>query len=43
MSPLQIAQSAFEKTYRTEMPEELTELFREAYWAATRKEEEDEE
>lgn len=43
MSPLQIAQSAFEKIYRTEMPEELTELFREAYWAATRKEEEDEE
>ena len=43
MSPLQIAQSTFEKTYRTEMPEELTELFQEAYWAATRKEEEDEE
>lgn len=43
MSPLQIAQSAFERTYRTEMPEELTELFQEAYWAATRKEEEDEE
>ena len=43
MSPLQIAQSAFEKIYRTEMPEELTELFREASWAATRKEEEDEE
>ena len=42
MSPLQIAQSAFEKVYQTEMPEELTDLFQEAYLAATRKEEEEE-
>lgn len=42
MSPLQIAQSAFEKIYQAEMPEELTELFQEAYLAATRKEEEEE-
>lgn len=42
MSPLQIAQSAFEKIYQAEMPEELTELFQEAYLAATRKEEENE-
>ena len=40
MSPLQIAQSAFEKIYQVEMPQELTELFEEAYLAATRKEEE---
>lgn len=40
MSPLQIAQSAFEKIYQTEMPGELTELFQEAYSSATRKEEE---
>lgn len=40
MSPLQIAQSAFEKIYQTEMPGELTELFQEAYISATRKEEE---
>lgn len=42
MSPLQIAQSAFEKIYQVEMPAELTGLFREAYLAATRKEEEEE-
>ncbi|WP_294631145.1 exonuclease SbcCD subunit D C-terminal domain-containing protein [uncultured Bacteroides sp.] len=42
MSPLQIARSAFEKIYRSVMPEELTDLFQEAYLAATRKEEEDE-
>lgn len=42
MSPLQIAQSAFEKIYQAEMPEELTDLFQEAYLAAARKEEEDE-
>ena len=42
MSPLQIAQSTFEKIYQAEMPEELTELFQEAYLAATHKEEEDE-
>ena len=41
MSPLQIAQSAFEKIYQVEMPEELTDLFQEAYLAATRKEEEE--
>ncbi len=43
MSPLQIAQSAFEKIYQVEMPVELTGLFEEAYLAATRKEEEEEE
>lgn len=43
MSPLQIAQSAFEKIYQVEMPVELTELFQEAFVAATRKEEEEEE
>ena len=37
-----IAQSAFEKIYQVEMPEELTDLFQEAYLAATRKEEEEE-
>ena len=42
MSPLRIAQSAFEKIYQVEMPEELTDLFQEAYLAATRKEEEEE-
>lgn len=42
MSPLQIAQSAFEKIYQVEMPEELTDLFQEALVAATRKEEEEE-
>lgn len=42
MSPLQIAQSAFEKIYQVEMPEELTDLFQEALEAATRKEEEEE-
>ena len=42
MSPLQIAQAAFEKIYQVEMPEELTDLFQEAYLAATRKEEEEE-
>lgn len=41
MSPLQIAQSAFEKIYQMEMPGELTELFQEAYSSATRKEEEE--
>ena len=41
MSPLQIAQSTFEKIYQVEMPEELTDLFQEAYLAATRKEEEE--
>ena len=41
MSPLQIAQSAFEKICQVEMPEELTDLFQEAYLAATRKEEEE--
>lgn len=43
MSPLQIAQSAFEKIYQVEMPVELTELFQEAFVAVTRKEEEEEE
>ena len=43
MFPLQIAQSAFEKIYQVEMPVELTGLFEEAYLAATRKEEEEEE
>lgn len=43
MSPLQIAQSAFEKIYQVEMPVELTELFQEAYATATRKGEEEEE
>ena len=43
MSPLQIAQSAFEKIYQVEMPAELTGLFQEAYLAATHKEEEEEE
>lgn len=42
MSPLQIVQSVFEKSYQTEMPDELTELFQEAYVSATRKEEEEE-
>lgn len=42
MSPLQIAQSAFERIYQVEMPVELTELFQEAFVAATRKEEEEE-
>lgn len=42
MSPLQIAQSAFEKIYQTEMPMELTDLFQEAYVSATRQEEEEE-
>ena len=41
MSPLQIAQSAFEKVYQTEMSAELTDLFQEAYISATRKEEEE--
>ena len=41
MSPLQIAQSAFEKVYQTEMPADLTDLFQEAYISATRKEEEE--
>lgn len=41
MSPLQIAQSAFEKIYQVEMPVELTGLFEEVYLAATRKEEEE--
>lgn len=42
MSPLQIVQSVFEKSYQTEMPGELTELFQEVYVSATRKEEEEE-
>ena len=42
MSPLQIAQSAFEKVYQVEMPAELTDLLQEAYAAATRKQEEEE-
>ena len=42
MSPLQIAQSAFEKIYQSEMPEDLVDLFQEAYLAATRREEEEE-
>ena len=42
MSPLQIVQSVFEKSYQTEMSDELTELFQEAYVSATRKEEEEE-
>ena len=42
MSPLQIVQSVFEKSYQTDMPGELTELFQEAYVSATRKEEEEE-
>ena len=41
MSPLQIVQSVFEKSYQTEMSDELTELFQEAYVSATRKEEEE--
>lgn len=41
MSPLQIAQSAFEKTYQLEMPGELTDLFQEAYADAVRGEEEE--
>ena len=41
MSPLQIAQYAFEKLYQTEMPADLTDLFQEAYISATRKEEEE--
>ena len=41
MSPLQIAQSAFEKTYQLEMPRELTDLFQEAYADAVRGEEEE--
>ena len=41
MSPLQIAQSAFEKIYQVAMPQELTELFQQAYLAATRQEEEE--
>ena len=43
MSPLQIARSAFEKIYQVEMPAELTDLFQEAYRAATHKEEEEKE
>ncbi|WP_294476764.1 exonuclease SbcCD subunit D C-terminal domain-containing protein [uncultured Bacteroides sp.] len=42
MSPLQIAQSAFERIYQVEMPVELTDLFQEAFVAATHKEEEEE-
>lgn len=42
MSPLQIAQSAFEKIYQVEMPQDLTALFEKAYLAATHKEEEEE-
>ena len=39
---VEIAQSAFEKIYQSEMPEDLVDLFQEAYLAATRKEEEEE-
>lgn len=42
MSPLQIAKSAFERMYLVEMPADLTDLFQEAYMAATCKEEEEE-
>ncbi|MDD3037524.1 exonuclease SbcCD subunit D C-terminal domain-containing protein [Bacteroides sp.] len=42
MSPLQIAQSVFEKSYQVEMPDELTELFQEVYMSATCKQEEEE-
>jgi exonuclease SbcD len=38
MSPLQIAQAAFERTYHTTMPAELTDLFKEAYEAAIHQE-----
>lgn len=41
MSPQQIVESAFQRIYQTEMPVELTDLFQEAYIAATRKEEEE--
>ena len=43
MSPLQIAQSAFEKIYQVEMPAELTGLGQEAVCDSTHKEEEEEE
>lgn len=42
MSPLQIAQSAFEKMYQVEMPAELADLLQEACAVATRKQEEEE-
>ncbi|GAE13977.1 exonuclease SbcCD subunit D C-terminal domain-containing protein [Bacteroides pyogenes] len=42
MSPLQIARSAFEKVYHTEMPAELTGLFEEVYASAVRRQEEEE-
>lgn len=41
MSPLQIARSAFERIYQMEMPVELSDLFQEAFVAATHKEEEE--
>lgn len=41
MSPLQIAKSTFEKVYQVEMPADLTDLFQEAYLAATNKGEEE--
>lgn len=41
MSPLQIVRSVFEKSYQTEMPDELAALFQEAYVSATHKEEEE--
>ncbi|MDR0939175.1 MAG: exonuclease SbcCD subunit D C-terminal domain-containing protein [Mediterranea sp.] len=41
MRPLQIARAAFEKTYHTEMPTELCELFEQAHRAAIRRQEEE--
>lgn len=41
MSPLQIACAAFEKIYNTEMPDELTDLFQEAYFSVTHKADEE--
>ena len=41
MSPLQIVQSTFERTYQTEMPEELVTLFQEACLSISLKEEEE--
>ena len=42
MTPLQIVQSTFERTYQTEMPEELVQLFHEVCLSLTLKEEEEE-
>lgn len=41
MSPLQIVQSTFERTYQTEMPEELVTLFQEACLSISLNEEEE--